>query len=56
LFTNPITSGHMKTEMLLRATPKRAVDWLESLTAYLPQMLSARFLVQVGVRFRKSEV
>ena len=56
LFTNPITSGHMKTELLLRAMPKRAVDWLESLTAYLPQTLSARFLVQMGVRFRKPEV
>jgi 2-polyprenyl-6-hydroxyphenyl methylase/3-demethylubiquinone-9 3-methyltransferase len=56
LFTNPITSGHMKTELLLRAMPKRAVDWLESLTGYLPQRLSARFLVQMGVRFRKPEV
>ncbi|MEY2525602.1 MAG: hypothetical protein QOE73_373 [Verrucomicrobiota bacterium] len=56
LFTNPITSGHLKTELLLRAMPKRAVDWLESLTAYLPQRLSARFLVQMGARFRKPEV
>jgi hypothetical protein len=46
----------MKTELLLRAMPKRAVDWLESLTACLPQTLSARFFVQMGVRFRKPEV
>jgi 2-polyprenyl-3-methyl-5-hydroxy-6-metoxy-1,4-benzoquinol methylase len=56
LFTNPITSGHMKTELLLQTMPKRAVDCLESLTAFLPQRLSARFLVQLGVRFRKPEV
>jgi hypothetical protein len=46
----------MKTELLLRTMPKRAVDWVELLTANLPQRLSARFLVQMGARFRKPEV
>jgi len=53
LFTNPITSGHMKTELLLRAVPKRVVDWLESITTHLPDKVATRFLVQMAVRFRK---
>jgi 2-polyprenyl-3-methyl-5-hydroxy-6-metoxy-1,4-benzoquinol methylase len=56
LFTNPITNGHMKTELLLRAMPKRAVDWLESLTTHLPRRLAERFLIQMAVRFRKPEI
>jgi 2-polyprenyl-3-methyl-5-hydroxy-6-metoxy-1,4-benzoquinol methylase len=56
LFTNPLTSGHVKTEWLLQAVPKGMVDWLESVTAGFPPRLSARFLVQMGVRFRKPEV
>ena len=56
LFTNPITSGHMKTELLLRAMPKRLVDWLESVTVSLLPRFFERFFVQIGVRFRKPEV
>jgi len=53
LFTNPITSGHMKTELLLRTIPERVVDWLESVTTHLPDKVAGRFLVQMAVRFRK---
>jgi 2-polyprenyl-3-methyl-5-hydroxy-6-metoxy-1,4-benzoquinol methylase len=53
LFTNPITSGHMKTELFLRAIPKRVVDWLECITTHLPDKVASRFLVQMAVRFRK---
>ena len=53
LFTNPIASGHMKTELLLRTVPKRVVDWLESITTHLPDKVARRFLVQMAVRFRK---
>ena len=55
LFTNPITSGHMKTELLLRTVPKRVVDWLESMTTHLPDKVAGRFLVQMAVRFRKPD-
>jgi hypothetical protein len=46
----------MKTELLLQAIPKGAVDLLESLTAHLPRRLATRLLVQMAVRFRKPDI
>ena len=53
LFTNPLTSGHMKTEQALRTVPKPVVEWLESISQLLPRKLSTRLLIQMAVRFRK---
>jgi 2-polyprenyl-6-hydroxyphenyl methylase/3-demethylubiquinone-9 3-methyltransferase len=52
LFTNPLTSGHMKTEALLRVLPKAAVAFGESLTAKLPESLRAKALVHTAALFR----
>ena len=53
LFTNPLTSGHLKTERLLRILPKRVVDLFEALSQRLPLALKRKALVQMAVRFRK---
>ena len=53
LFTNPLTSGHMKTEKLLRLFPKRWIDMFETTTQRLPPALAEKALVQMAVRFRK---
>ena len=54
LFTNPLTAGHVKTEVLLKVLPRRIVEVAESASRYLPARLKAKALVQMGVRFRKS--
>ena len=41
LMTNPFTSGHMKTRVLLRATPQTMVKQIENLTSRLPGRLDA---------------
>jgi 2-polyprenyl-6-hydroxyphenyl methylase/3-demethylubiquinone-9 3-methyltransferase len=53
LFTNPFTSGHMKTELVLRVVPKRTVDLIEAVTVRLPDRLTKPLLVQMAVRFRR---
>ena len=53
LFTNPLTAGHMKAELLLRILPKRLIDKLERATQRLPDAVQERVLVQMAVRFRK---
>ena len=55
LFTNPLTSGHVKTKLLLQTLPKRMVDGIESLTAQLPRSLTRRLLTQIAARLRKPE-
>lgn len=53
LFTNPLTNGHMKTELLLRALPRGLINRVEELTQRLPAALQEKLLLQIGVRFRK---
>jgi 2-polyprenyl-3-methyl-5-hydroxy-6-metoxy-1,4-benzoquinol methylase len=55
LFTNPLTAGHMKTKRLLRILPKHWIDMLETATQQLPSPLKQKALVQMAVRFRRSE-
>lgn len=53
LFSNPLTNGHMKMELLLRALPRSLVDTVEVATQRLPIPMSRKLLIQMGVRFRK---
>lgn len=54
LFNNPLTNGHMKTELLLRLLPQDLVHGMETTTQLLPFWLRKRVLLQMGVRLRKS--
>jgi 2-polyprenyl-3-methyl-5-hydroxy-6-metoxy-1,4-benzoquinol methylase len=53
LFTNPLTNGHMKMELLLRVLPRALVTAIEAATLGLPRPLANKLLIQMGVRFRK---
>jgi 2-polyprenyl-3-methyl-5-hydroxy-6-metoxy-1,4-benzoquinol methylase len=52
LFTNPLTTGHLKTESLLRVLPKSVIVLGETMTAQLPEALRARMLVHTAALFR----
>jgi 2-polyprenyl-6-hydroxyphenyl methylase/3-demethylubiquinone-9 3-methyltransferase len=54
LFTNPLTAGHVKTEVLLKILPRGLVRIAESGSRSLPSALKKKALVQMAVRFRKS--
>jgi 2-polyprenyl-6-hydroxyphenyl methylase/3-demethylubiquinone-9 3-methyltransferase len=54
LLTNPLTTGYMKTESLLKVLPRGIVRAAENVTQVLPKALKKKALVQMGVRFRKS--
>ena len=54
LFTNPLTAGHVKTELLLKVLPRGMVRVAERFTEFLPNPFKKKALVQMGVRFRKS--
>jgi len=57
LFTNPLTNGHMKTELLLRVLPRSLVNAIEAAVQCLSEPMVRKLLVQMAVRFRKpSEV
>jgi 2-polyprenyl-6-hydroxyphenyl methylase/3-demethylubiquinone-9 3-methyltransferase len=57
LFTNPLTNGHMKAELLLCMLPRSLVNAIEAATQYLSELMARKLLVQMAVRFRKpSEV
>jgi 2-polyprenyl-6-hydroxyphenyl methylase/3-demethylubiquinone-9 3-methyltransferase len=53
LMTNPLTSGHMKTKVILRAAPTALVDQIENLTSRLPEQWTRRLFTQIVARFRK---
>jgi 2-polyprenyl-6-hydroxyphenyl methylase/3-demethylubiquinone-9 3-methyltransferase len=55
LFTNPLTSGHMKMEFILRRMPKLLVDGIEHLTNRLPPGLTNKLATQLAARFRRIE-
>lgn len=53
LFTNPLTTGHIKLEPLLHVLPQSLVNWIEKITHHLPQAIAQKYLVQMAVRFRR---
>jgi hypothetical protein len=53
LFTNPLTNGHMKMEVLLRALPRSLVNTIETVTRHLPAPMRRKLLFQIAARFRK---
>jgi 2-polyprenyl-3-methyl-5-hydroxy-6-metoxy-1,4-benzoquinol methylase len=53
LFTNPLTTGHMKLSWLLAVLPRRIVGLMEGATQFLPFEVRCRLLVQMAVRLRK---
>ena len=53
LFTNPLTTGHMKSEAALRVLPEAFVDGVERLSQQLPNTLRERCMVHMAARFRK---
>jgi 2-polyprenyl-6-hydroxyphenyl methylase/3-demethylubiquinone-9 3-methyltransferase len=55
LFTNSLTSGHIKMEALLAFFPESVVHGLELATRRLPRRLKDVALVQMAARFRKPE-
>ena len=54
LFTNALTTGHVKTEALLKILPRAVVRLFESASQALPFALKNKLLFLIGVRFRKS--
>lgn len=56
LFTNPLTNGHMKMELLLRALPRSLINTIEAATQHLPALMCRKLLLQMAVRFRKPVV
>ncbi|MEO5754463.1 MAG: methyltransferase domain-containing protein [Chthoniobacterales bacterium] len=56
LSTNPLTSGHMKTELALRRIPRQLVDGIENLTGHLPARLRRKLSSQIVARFRRPGV
>lgn len=54
LITNPLTTGHIKLEPLLRVLPRWFVDGVESMMQRLPEPIARRVLTQTAVRFRRS--
>ncbi len=53
LSTNPLTSGHVKTEFFLRRLPRPVVDGIEHFTGALPSGLTTRLMTQIAARFRR---
>jgi 2-polyprenyl-6-hydroxyphenyl methylase/3-demethylubiquinone-9 3-methyltransferase len=54
LFSNPLTSGHMKMEFILRRMPKWFVNTIELLTDRLPAGLTSKLATQLAARFRRA--
>jgi 2-polyprenyl-3-methyl-5-hydroxy-6-metoxy-1,4-benzoquinol methylase len=53
LYNNPLTNGHMKTELLLRFLPRRLIYLIEAATEWLPAPIGEKLLLQMAVRFRR---
>ncbi len=52
LFTNPLTTGHLGTERLLRVLPRSVVRGVEACTAKLPFRLRRKLLFQTAALLR----
>ncbi len=55
LSSNPLTSGHVKTEFLLRRLPRSLITGIEHLTGQLPLRLTRYFSTQMAARFRRPQ-
>jgi 2-polyprenyl-6-hydroxyphenyl methylase/3-demethylubiquinone-9 3-methyltransferase len=53
VFTNPLTAGHVKTEILLRIFPRKLVEWTENVTNRLPPCIQDRIMSASCTRYRK---
>jgi len=53
LFTNPLTNGHLKMELLLHALPRTLVEATEEASRRLPVPIGRKLLRQMGARLRK---
>jgi 2-polyprenyl-6-hydroxyphenyl methylase/3-demethylubiquinone-9 3-methyltransferase len=53
LFTNPLTSGHMKLGFALKLFPKGFVEMVEQATQRLPSAIAKHLLIHIAARFRK---
>ena len=53
LGTNPLTNGHLKTEMILKLMPRRLIELIERATQCLPGFLSRRVNNSMAVIFSK---
>lgn len=53
MFSNPLTSGHLGTERLLRVLPRGVVRAFEAATRRLPPRPRSRMASQLAVRLRK---
>jgi 2-polyprenyl-3-methyl-5-hydroxy-6-metoxy-1,4-benzoquinol methylase len=54
LFSNPLTSGHLQSEPLLRRLPRSWVKTLEDASGYLPRSLKRRLLTSMAGLFLRS--
>ncbi len=55
LSTNPLTSGHVKTEPMLQKLPRSFVQGIERMTNRLPTGLIRRLSTQMAARFRRPQ-
>lgn len=53
LFTNPLTNGHIKLEMLLKIIPSRWADSFEKFTYSLPVLLKRKICNTIAILFRR---
>ena len=53
-FNNPLSSGFIKTEFLLRILPRSVVDQLETFSSYLPLGIQRRLCVHVAAVFQRT--
>jgi 2-polyprenyl-6-hydroxyphenyl methylase/3-demethylubiquinone-9 3-methyltransferase len=53
LFSNPLTSGHVKTGPILRCLPRSVIEGIETLSHRLPPRLTRKVMTQLAVRFRR---
>lgn len=55
LFINPVSAGHLKTELILRIMPRSLADAQEELTRKLPLALRRKLSFLMAALFRKPE-
>lgn len=55
LFTNPLTAGYLRSEVLLKVMPRAAVAAIESVTQHLPRVLASRLCTGMAVLLQRQE-
>jgi 2-polyprenyl-3-methyl-5-hydroxy-6-metoxy-1,4-benzoquinol methylase len=53
LFTNSLTNGHLKMELILRILPRSIIESIEALSGRLPQAWRDRIFIHMAARFRR---